>query len=280
MEEAECRYSGCDVKMPRGKIASHEKKCPLRTVPCERCDLPISHNGKRLHNSVCPRMPVKCPHKCGTDLLRSEVPEHLARECPEETVKSLIPGCKTEMKRQLLGAHLTEKEAEHRELIEKCERRGARAVTVKFRDFEKRAASIEKGWALESDFFHFQLFPKGGVTAREGMASLYLVREGTPLDTFRCSVQVVSGQQCTLSHPGEGKEDESAAFSVKGCKYGWPNFCSFEPLLSAARSTEEGNLQFHLKVFRIESPEPLIVDGYGPARLPGRGGGGGGPYSR
>uniref|UniRef100_A0A0K6S653 RING-type domain-containing protein n=1 Tax=Chromera velia CCMP2878 TaxID=1169474 RepID=A0A0K6S653_9ALVE len=117
MEETVCRFQGCGVQMKRGKLASHERNCLHRTLPCERCNLPIAFNGKRQHNMVCPKMPVKCPKKCNAEILRSRVQEHLDTQCPEETVKCFVPGCDVELKRKLMGAHQERRVEEHRRLF-------------------------------------------------------------------------------------------------------------------------------------------------------------------
>uniref|UniRef100_A0A0G4HBD2 RING-type domain-containing protein n=1 Tax=Chromera velia CCMP2878 TaxID=1169474 RepID=A0A0G4HBD2_9ALVE len=271
MQEADCLFEGCSEKMKRGQLAAHEKKCPKRTVPCDRCKTQIPHNGKRQHNSVCPMAPVSCPNKCGVDPPRSQLQNHLDKDCLEQTVRCFIPGCDWRDKRRRLGSHQTAGVSEHQNLVKKYA--GEREVTIQLPDFEAAAGRAEKGTELESGHFIFQgsrfyvrLHPKGDGRAKEGYASIFLIKKDDHRGTVSVAFEVVNGEK-------ENRFEYD--YSQQGVEEGrgYINFCRSEVLLSAARKTEANMLELRFLLRAVPTEERCVVlNGYGPAASSSEGG--------
>lgn len=77
----DCPHS-CGAGVTRRSLDTHLTVCPVynRPLECEHCGLEYSHDVS--HLDECPRLPVYCQYKCGTELVREEILPHL-KMCPK-----------------------------------------------------------------------------------------------------------------------------------------------------------------------------------------------------
>ena len=70
--------SGCEEKMARKLLSSHDSKCPNRIISCYRCDAKFARQETTNHDQVCPNKMVSCPY-CGVQQKQGELQRHKAR---------------------------------------------------------------------------------------------------------------------------------------------------------------------------------------------------------
>ena len=111
--------------------------CYLRPYQCEFCghkDTYKAITGQGLylgiltfndpyggHQAKCPKVPLKCPNKCGMKNIKRKDMEGHRRQCPQEPVECPFAeaGCKEKLKRYQLNTHVTSSMQEHLSLIMK-----------------------------------------------------------------------------------------------------------------------------------------------------------------
>ena len=110
----------CGVVTERCEMNNHLKtECILRETRCEFCDLVLIFKNLTNHLKTCPAHPVVC--KCGRELRRDEVEEHIDKDC--ELTEIECPYAKYSCKigkipRKNLLAHKKEFYIEHQDMIE------------------------------------------------------------------------------------------------------------------------------------------------------------------
>ena len=117
----ECR--DCNQAVTRGGIVAHKWDiCPMREVTCEFCDkVEKAKDYYMEHFKYCEYYPIKCPNECGKTLLRNELSDHYATDCPLAVIDCPYAkyGCKaSKMKRRDLLAHKKEYIIEHVDMVE------------------------------------------------------------------------------------------------------------------------------------------------------------------
>ena len=111
----------CKQSIERQNIAKHEAdQCLERPYSCDYCN-DYSSTCKDVtdnHWPICPYRSVPCPNKCGKYLLRKDLETHQASECLLAIVKCSFSfaGCKVEIPRNEMPAHITENLADHMSL--------------------------------------------------------------------------------------------------------------------------------------------------------------------
>eukprot|EP00899_Mesostigma_viride_P014359 jgi/Mesvir1/22924/Mv19440-RA.1 len=112
-----CHIEGFEATMLREDLRSHSQACPHRLVRCDRCNTSIKHDqGLQGHlNDACPAVEVACQHHggCGMHVRRGTMANHIATECSRAAVACVIPGCKRELARGDMRAHIDEFMADH-----------------------------------------------------------------------------------------------------------------------------------------------------------------------
>uniref|UniRef100_A0A0G4H7I8 RING-type domain-containing protein n=1 Tax=Chromera velia CCMP2878 TaxID=1169474 RepID=A0A0G4H7I8_9ALVE len=177
IQEVKFPFSGCPTKMQRGPLDDHKKACPYRMAPCDHCKEQVRFNFKAAHKMVCPKFPIPCPQMCGRNLARDEVASHLQKECAEMVVACSVPGCGERMKRKLTDKHEDDNMKKHVKLLhiqlEKMKtlhsqvnfspqrdrvqlNSGTLEMTVRFPDYETKAAGMAKDQYFESIPFLFE----------------------------------------------------------------------------------------------------------------------------
>ena len=114
-----CRY--CNKLIPRRDIPNHEANlCPDKPYTCQYCDYSSIYNDiTDNHWHVCVKFPVPCPYECGETPERQNLEAHVVSECgivPTECDFNYI-GCKVELPRKDMPAHLKENVVEHMSLL-------------------------------------------------------------------------------------------------------------------------------------------------------------------
>lgn len=127
-DKAACEYQ--DVKCPnecgatvvRGQMAQHRhSECARELSVCEFCGMKDSgvviH---KVHQMMCPSMPVECPKKCGTPgIPRSEILSHLENDCPLRLLSCAYRhvGCEEQVLSSDLDKHNTTSYQKHLDLM-------------------------------------------------------------------------------------------------------------------------------------------------------------------
>ena len=119
-DEHGCQYvlvvcSQCKrIKVERHAMKDHmQKECPRRVVVCVHCTThraPFEDIG-RIHNPVCPYVPVPCPKGCGAKPYRMNIETHLADRCPNNPLPCPfhIVGCSKKLTGSQMERHLRDR---------------------------------------------------------------------------------------------------------------------------------------------------------------------------
>ena len=70
MEMISCSNTDCAAVLYRYEMATHEEKCPHKTVRCINCKGKIKLVDVTQHQTYCPKMAIVCPNNCVEMLLR------------------------------------------------------------------------------------------------------------------------------------------------------------------------------------------------------------------
>ena len=111
----------CKQPVKRQNIAKHEvDQCLERPYSCDYCH-DYSSTCKDVtdnHWPIYPCRSIPCPNECGKYLIRKDLEVHQANECLLAVVKCSFSfaGCKVEIPRKEMPAHITESLADHMSL--------------------------------------------------------------------------------------------------------------------------------------------------------------------
>ena len=86
-----------EVFVMRKDLDSHLCECPNREFECPHCqERGKYHEMTGDHLDDCPQIGVPCPKRCKTEVIRSQLQEHLHQTCPNVTVRCKYAklGCK------------------------------------------------------------------------------------------------------------------------------------------------------------------------------------------
>ena len=127
--DGECQYTAvacplsCGDHIQRGLLGGHKSKdCSQRPYTCNHC------GHKAIYKSVtedhwprCEKYPLQCPNNCGREnaIERQHLKEHVDETCPLHVIQCeyAYAGCKAELKRQLMPAHLDENVKRHLSMV-------------------------------------------------------------------------------------------------------------------------------------------------------------------
>ncbi|CAB3985561.1 TNF receptor-associated factor 3-like [Paramuricea clavata] len=103
----------------RGLEEHMKKECTFKKIPCEYCGSEQSQPLMEEHcNTTCTKFPLKCPKGCGNKVPRSEMENHLARDCPKaESACPLVGQCDFQGSRADIKKHMAEKQVEHAAMV-------------------------------------------------------------------------------------------------------------------------------------------------------------------
>ena len=107
-----CSYS-CGDDLQRCQLEEHRAKdCPNRPFTCKYCNHKATYiKVTNEHWPLCKQYPLKCPNKCGADVIeRQHLPKHLEEACPLQVIQCEFnyAGCEVECQRQHMQTHLDE----------------------------------------------------------------------------------------------------------------------------------------------------------------------------
>ena len=97
-----------EVSMMRKELESHLCGCPNREFECPHCkERGKYHEITGDHLDDCPQLEIPCPKRCKTEVIRSQIREHLSHACPNVAVacKYSNLGCKESRLRKNLEEH-------------------------------------------------------------------------------------------------------------------------------------------------------------------------------
>lgn len=120
-QEVDCP-NRCGAIIPRGNVVEHRlSDCENEVSMCEYCGMEDnSYVIYKVHQKVCPSVPVECPNKCGVPgTVRSEVLVHLENECPIRLVSCGYRhvGCEEQVRFVNLNEHNTASYQKHLDLM-------------------------------------------------------------------------------------------------------------------------------------------------------------------
>lgn len=81
-EIVKCKNEGCGIEMERIELITHSKECVYRLEKCEFCNEQFPFVKIPSHHEYCPKYKVKCLQKCGMDVERGLIEEHVKNDCP------------------------------------------------------------------------------------------------------------------------------------------------------------------------------------------------------
>ena len=113
--EEKCKLKCGDVLQRNNHVAHEKENCIQRIVKCEHCKKNFKFRELAKHLDVCPKMKVSCELKCGVEMCRDKVTQHIDRDCKEKKIECPFVKykCVRLIKRQNLNAHLEENETVH-----------------------------------------------------------------------------------------------------------------------------------------------------------------------
>ena len=93
----------------RGKISeynNHEDSCQYGLTKCEYCDKYVVKCEYDKHVSLCPEAIIECPLKCGKEMRRKEIQNHILNECEMEPLPCPNNGCDKKILRKDYDNHV------------------------------------------------------------------------------------------------------------------------------------------------------------------------------
>ena len=81
-EIVKCKNEGCGIEMERVELIVHSQECVYRLEKCEFCNEQFAFVKIPSHHEYCPKYKVKCLQKCGMDVERGLIEEHVKNDCP------------------------------------------------------------------------------------------------------------------------------------------------------------------------------------------------------
>ena len=123
----ECQYTAvacpllCDDHIQRRWLDYHIEDCPQRPYTCKHCGHKDTYKSvTEGHWPRCEKYPLLCPNKCRERAIeRQHLQEHVEEACPLQVIQCeyAYAGCKAELKRQLMAAHLDENVKRHLSMV-------------------------------------------------------------------------------------------------------------------------------------------------------------------
>lgn len=112
----------CGATVLRGNVVEHRfSDCENEISVCEYCGMEDnSFVIYKVHQKVCPSVPLECPNKCGVPgTTRSEILVHLENECPLRLVSCSYRhvGCEEQVRFLNLDEHNTASYQKHLDLV-------------------------------------------------------------------------------------------------------------------------------------------------------------------
>ena len=125
-EKVACIY--CTFLFQRRYINKHHSNndCPNRPFVCEHCGHNASYKEiTQGHYQTCLSFPVLCPNKCGIELPRKEIEQHVNQDCLLQLVTCDFSeiGCQVELPRRDVPAHHRRDVVGHSEFLLNTTRR-------------------------------------------------------------------------------------------------------------------------------------------------------------
>lgn len=120
-EYTQLKCPHCEKMVNRKDFKVHKIRCSGEEYTCEYCNEYTAsfHEVTEYHLSECPSFPVDCPSGCETKIKRSEVPKHIACDCPQTVCPCDYAhlGCKVTLPRIQMTSHLQEGAVDHISLL-------------------------------------------------------------------------------------------------------------------------------------------------------------------
>lgn len=154
-----CPNQGCDVKIERGQLGEHLKKCDYRDVHCIFCKQFYIFKEEKRHMEVCGEVFEKCPIVgCEEKVKRKDLKEHQADTCKHinllneklekesSHLRSEIMKCINDMKKKFEAKieEIVNREKELREQIEKDKNEIQEKLLKEIEDAKKREEELKK----------------------------------------------------------------------------------------------------------------------------------------
>ena len=122
-----CPLSCGNHIIQRGRLKEHKSEdCPQRPCNCEHCGHTATHQLMvEDHWPRCEKYPLQCPNRCRENAIeRQHLQEHLGESCPLQVIQCeyAYAGCKAQLKRQLMAAHLDENVKSHLLMVSEISR--------------------------------------------------------------------------------------------------------------------------------------------------------------
>ncbi|XP_066928110.1 uncharacterized protein [Clytia hemisphaerica] len=116
--ELKCIFVGCNKKLKRVSLSSHQTDCQHRP-DCSYCNQLLLKTPLKDHYAICPKYPVDCPNGCCIVLQQSQVEYHTQHECNNRVVPCgfVRIGCREEMKQSDLLSHFDTNIHSHMKLM-------------------------------------------------------------------------------------------------------------------------------------------------------------------
>ena len=168
----ECCY--CKEMFQRQFVLDHEQKeCLKRPFSCDYCNEYEStfEDVTTKHTSVCPSRIVPCPNECGESLQHRSIDDHLASNCPLETVNCSFSyaGCEEKLPRKDMPSHISESLAVHMSLQAVNHQRQLEKLETQIQKLEKEVKTLTSE-GIESVYAHLRIMPvnvvMGGFAAK------------------------------------------------------------------------------------------------------------------
>ena len=81
-EKIKCKFKECEFISKREEMSIHEKNCINRIVNCPSCEIQVCYKKLQDHINICPKLKIECIQKCGSELERGMMENHIKNECP------------------------------------------------------------------------------------------------------------------------------------------------------------------------------------------------------
>ena len=189
-----CRY--CNKHIPRRDIPNHEANlCPDKPYTCQYCDYSSIYNDiTDNHWHVCVKFPVPCPYECGETPERQNLEAHVVSECgvvPTECDFNYI-GCKVELPRKDMPAHLKDNMVEHMSLLALSHRKEHITLCAERREADTK--NTKEVQAIKQSLLSMQL---ENMTLKKRITSLELENMTLKTESQR-SVEQLRSHLCLL----------------------------------------------------------------------------------
>ena len=101
-EKIKCKFKECDFISKREEMSVHEKNCIFRIVNCPSCEIQVCYKKLQDHINICPKLKIECIQKCGSELERGNMENHIKNECPNTLFECKFKefGCQDQIMRK------------------------------------------------------------------------------------------------------------------------------------------------------------------------------------